>query len=427
MNRPTRSLLASATIAACAAAQEAPKQDPAPPPPPAGITWKDLVRSGSPLKFYGFLRMDAYYNTARMDSVILPSRMLSETDGTPAAGQAKRNDDQYALDPRLTRFGVDVTGPEVDGAKTMGKLEIDFANFPQGSAESRATPRIRLAYVDIKKDQLGLRIGQDWDIVSPLFPAVNGELLMWNAGNLGDRRAQIQGRWVDDADAKKESVSLKAAIGYTGAITNEDLDTGALAGERDGFDSGTPQLQVRAGYKGLELVESKRSDIGLWGMFGRTETDTFFNGENRFDTWCGGVDMVVPIASTLTLRAEAWTGANLADIRGGMGQSINTATGEEIASSGGWAELICACTARTQVHIGASIDDPENDDLSPTLASANRRRNQTGYVGTFHDFESGLRTGFDVIYWQTEYTGAFGTNGSTGNGLRFNLYFVFNF
>src|SRR5688572_18849097 len=117
MNRPTRLLLATATLAACALAQEPAKQDPAappPPPPPKDITWSDLVRSGSPIKFYGFVRMDAYYNTARMDSVILPSRMLPETDGTPAAGQAKRNDDQYALDPRLTRFGIDVTGPEVD-------------------------------------------------------------------------------------------------------------------------------------------------------------------------------------------------------------------------------------------------------------------------------------------------------------------------
>jgi hypothetical protein len=439
MNRLTRSLLASAVTTACLSAQDPPKPGTPQPVPPiakdapkheaatAPFDWKTLVNKGFPIKFYGFFRLDTYYNTARMDSVILPGRMLPETEGTPAAGQAKRNDDQFAFDPRLTRFGFDISGPDVDGCKTTGKLEIDFANFPTGSAESRATPRIRLAYADLRKDQVGLRVGQDWDVVSPLFPSVNGELLMWNAGNTGDRRAQIQGRWFDDADEKKAKCSLRAALAYTGAINNEDLDAGTLAGERDGFDSGLPQVQARAGWREFALVEGKPTDVGVWGMFGRTETDTFFGGENRFDTWLGGIDLTMPISSKLTIRAEAWTGANLGDIRGGIGQTINTATGEEIASSGGWAELVCKCTDKTQVHAGASLDDPENDDLSTTVASASRRRNQTAYLGTAMDWDSGMRTGFDVIYWQTDYTGPDGTNGSSGNGLRFNLYFQFNF
>lgn len=422
MNRLTTQVLVAASLAATLAAQDPAKQE-----PPPNISWKDLTREGGPIKFYGFFRLDTYYNTARMDSVIIPSRVLPETDGTPGAGEAKRNDDQFAMDPRLTRFGIDVAGPEVDGVKTSGKLEIDFANFPTGSAESRATPRIRLAYIDVKKENFGLRFGQDWDVVSPLFPSVNGELLMWNAGNTGDRRAQIQGRWVDNPDATKEVMSLKAALAMTGAVNNEDLDTGTLAGERDGFDSGMPQIQVRAGYKGLELAEGKKSDIGVWGMFGRTETDTFFNGNNRFDTWLAGFDWTLPVTAKLTLRGELWTGANLGDIRGGMGQTINTQTGNEIESTGGWAELVCKCTAQTQLHVGATCDDPKNDDLSLTLANANRRRNQSGYIGTIVDWDTKLRTGLDVIYWQSEYTGAPGTNGSTGNAVRFDLYFQFNF
>jgi hypothetical protein len=160
-------------------------------------------------------------------------------------------------------------------------------------------------------------------------------------------------------------------------------------------------------------------------MYGRTETDTFFANENRWDTWCAGVDFQVPLNPTFAVRGEAWTGANLGDIRGCIGQTINTTTGEEIASSGGWAELICSCTAKTKFHVGASLDDPENDDLNATLA--NRRRNQAAYVGTIVDWDSGLRTGFDVIYWQTDYMGANGTNGSSGNAVRCNLYFQLDF
>jgi hypothetical protein len=413
MNHATRLLLVGAALTACALAQDAAKA----PAPVTPITWKDLVSSGTPLRFYGFFRLDAYYNTARMDSVVLPSRVLPET---------KRNDDQFFLDPRLTRFGFDVTPADVEGTKVGGKLEIDFANFPTGSSESRATPRIRLAYIDIAKDQYGLRVGQDWDVVSPIFPTANGELLMWNAGNIGDRRAQIQGRWNNDADASKATFGLKAALGLTGAINNEDLDT--TAGERDGFDSGMPHAQVRAGYKGFKPVESRNAaDIGAWGMFGRTQTDTAFNGETRFDTWCGGLDFTIPLTSAFTARGEVWTGQNLGDIRGGIAQTINTATGEEIASSGGWAELQYEHTKQTKFHVGATLDDPEDDDLSTTLANANKRRNQAAYIGTIVDWDTKVRTGFDVIYWETDYTGAPGTNGSSGNTVRLNLYFQFNF
>ncbi|HEX6813053.1 MAG TPA: hypothetical protein VF384_15620 [Planctomycetota bacterium] len=415
MNKLSLSLLAAGT-AACLPSQEKPAGAAE---QPTDIQWKDLTRSGLPIKFYGFLRLDAYYNTARMDSVVIPSRVLAET--------GKHNDDQFHLDPRLTRFGLDVMPIDAGGSKVSGRLEIDFANFPTGVSESRPTPRIRVAYIDIGKDELGLRVGQDWDVVAPLFPAVNHELLMWNAGNLGDRRAQITGRYVPNA-----TFEVKAMLGLTGAITNEDLDTGSAAGERDGFDSGLPQGQMRAGWKPFELVEKKAAELGVWGMYGQTQSDTFFDGENRFDTWTAGLDWQVPLTSAFTLRGEAWTGENLGDIRGGMGQTINTdpasaAFGDGIRSSGGWTEVVYAYTAKTKFHLGATMDDPENDDLSTTLASANKRLNQAAYIGTVVDWDNGVRTGFDTIYWQSEYMGPNGTNGSLGNTLRFNLYFQLNF
>lgn len=428
MNPLRIALLASAASSAALLGQttgQATGQTPDPKPPaPAATNWLDLTRSGLPIKFYGFLRLDAYYNTSRFDSVVIPTRVLPET---------KRNDDQVHMDPRLTRFGFDITPAEINGAKVLAKLETDFANFPTGSSESRATPRIRLAYIDVAKNDLGLRVGQDWDIISPLFPAVNGEMLMWNAGNLGDRRAQIQGRYAPKGGA----FDVKAALGLTGAVNNQDLDT--TTGERDGFDSGLPHLQMRAGYTHTREVEwTDRKDgkespakskvttqIGAWGMFGRTETDTAFGGEHRFDTWTMGLDWSIGLTRTLTLRGEAWRGENLGDVRGGVGQTINTTTGKEIGSTGGWAELVCSCTAKTKFHVGGTIDDPDNDDLGTT--SSFIRRNLAGYLGTTVDWETGIRTGFDVTWWQTEYAGADGTNGSSGNAMRFDLYFQYNF
>ena len=419
MNRLSHVLLAAGTSAAAVCAQN----PPADPPPPTPIQWKDITAKGLPIKFYGFLHFEVHYNTARMDSVVVPSRVLPETDGTPGAGEAKRNDDQIHFDPRLTRFGVELTPVKVNDVTVSGKLEMDFANFPAGVAESRATPRMRLAYIDVAEDTLGLRVGQDWDTFSPLNPSVNNELLMWNAGNTGDRRSQIQGRW----KAASGSTELKAALALTGAITNEDLDGGASNSERDGFDSGLPQLQVRAGFKPFEIVEKKPSEVGFWGVYGQTQTDTAFNGERRFDVWIAGCDVTIPLAGAFTLRGEGWLGENVGDVRGGIGQSINTATGEEIASAGGWAEIQYALTAKTRFHLGATLDDPDNDDLSTTLTSANKRLNESAYCGTVVDCDSGVRTGLDCTYWQTEYMGTFPTNGSTGNGVRVDLWFRLNF
>lgn len=375
------------------------------------LTWKDLSKSGFPIRFYGFLRLDTYYNTARMNNIILPFTV------SPENGTTVDDDDAgFALDPRLTRFGVDITPGKIGETNVSGKLEIDFANFPTGSSESRPTPRIRVAWMDLLKDSLGLRLGQDWDVVSPLFPAVNNETLMWNAGNTGDRRAQIQGRWAP----KESSLDLKAALGLTGAITNEDLDAGmpGATPERDGFDSGLPHLQVRAGWKPGALVEKKPVEIGAWGALGKTETDTSFAGEKRFDVNLVGLDFQVPFSTHLSLRGEAWTGENLGDFRGGVGQSINTATGDEIGSAGGWAELVLSASDRLRFHAGSTLDDPDNGDVPSGAA----QRNFASYVGTIKDWPSGLRTGFDVIYWDTEWAGT-----DDGDGLRFNLYFQYNF
>lgn len=406
---PRTLLLCAPALAGCLAAQSVP---PAPAvPPPEALDWKDLTKSGIPIKFYGFLRMDAYYNTARANSVILPATVLPENGTT-----AKPNDDQFAFDPRLTRFGVDVLPAPIGDTRVTGKLEIDFANFPNGSPESRPTPRMRLGYIDIDRGDYGFRIGQDWDTISPLYPAVNHELLMWNAGNLGDRRAQMQARY----DPEDSSLLLEASLGLTGAINNQDLDptTPGVSTERDGFDYGLPHVQARIGWKDALLVDDKPADLGLWGAFGRIETDTAFGGETRFDTWTVGVDVQVPLSDSLTLRGEGWIGENLGDFRGCIGQTINITTGEEIASIGGWAELVLAASSKTKFHLGATTDNPENDDLGAGAPT----ENLVGYVGTVHDWDCGVRTGFDVLYWETDWVAA-----GIGNMVRFNLYFQYDF
>src|SRR2546428_344657 len=82
-------------------------------------------------------------------------------------------------------FGPDVAA--LANAKTGGKLEVDFYNNGlAGQSESREALRMRHAYLTMKWDDFTLLAGQTADVISPIYPIVNNDLVMWGAGNLGD-------------------------------------------------------------------------------------------------------------------------------------------------------------------------------------------------------------------------------------------------
>jgi hypothetical protein len=131
------------------------------------------------------------------------------------------------------------------------------------------------------------------------------------------------------------------------------------------------------------------------------------------------------------VRGEAWYGQALSDMRGGIGQSINTLTGQEIRSAGGFAELRWQMVESFRVHVGGSLDDPRNGDVrgdNNAATGAFRNRNWTAYGGCLKDWGAGFQTGFDVIYWETEWVDTLAnSNVAIGNMVRCNFYVQLNF
>lgn len=358
----------------------------------------------SEFRFYGFARLDAIYDDSRPNALQTPTFILSED---PAVG--REDEDSATLHPRLTRFGLDLVGPVLEGlggARLGGKLEIDFQN---GGRESRAVPRYRHAYLTLAWDRATLLVGQTWDLISPLYPEVNGDTLMWNAGNLGDRRAQV--RWTYEPG--EGGLSFAAAAGLTGAVDDQDLDGD---GTRDGEDAAVPNLQARLGWS--RSVATGRLAFGLWGYTAREEVQSPVGGETEFDSFAAGVDFSVPLPGSLAFRGEAWTGENLSDVRGGIGQAVNTATGREIASRGGWAELGWKSGGAYSVYAGGTLDDPDDDDLRP----GDRTENSAWYLVQRLDFARAFRVGLDYLHWTTEYVGL-----DEGTDNRLNLYVIYFF
>jgi len=103
-------------------------------------------------------------------------------------------------------------------------------------------------------------------VVSPLFPTVNNDSLMWNAGNVGDRRPQLRAAY--ERKAGRGKVALAGSFGLTGAIDAQDLDAN---GFRDGEESALPNFQGRVGYS-RPLGKGREASLGVSGFYGFMKT-----------------------------------------------------------------------------------------------------------------------------------------------------------
>jgi hypothetical protein len=391
-------------------------------PPPAPVTQakpgSDITREGFGLKFYGFLRADLEADSRRMsfDSQ-LPFFVLSPADPS----QAAQRTGNLTIHPRLTRVGFDISPPPLgDGWQATGKLEMDFYNsiidrpaaggpLPRDLvSNSRAALRIRLAYLQVNKGDFSFLAGQHWEVIAPLFPAYNADVLMWNAGNPGDRRPQLRlGYEPKVGDGK---FSLVGAVGSSGAVDGQDLDGD---GFRDGETAVAPTIQARAGYS--RPLAGQTFSIGVWGHYAEQQLNrTFIAGRGEFDSSLAGLDFTIPIFSSLAVRGEVWKGKGLSDVRGGVGQAINPVTGEVIEAAGGWAELTYKFNSHYTVNLGSTLDNPFARDLT---AANGRIRNRAHYIANRFSVGKGFSFGVDYGYWQTKYKG-----NPTGTNNRFNLY-----
>jgi hypothetical protein len=292
------------------------------------VKWNELVAGKSRLKLYGFLRADAIFDDSRPgaggtagnpNATLIPAYILNENaaavpglGGLAGVGLVNNapapNAEDFTVHPRLTRLGLDFTGPEIPGlwnAKTGGKLEIDFYNLT-GTSESREFLRMRHAYLTLKWDDVSLLAGQTVDLISPTL--------------------------------------------------------------RAGEASGLPTVQARVAYR-FPVAEKLNAELGGWVHYARERFDTPIGTSSRqtFYSEAAGLDLMVPLyKDLLTLKGELWTGKNLDDVRGGILQGVNPTSGREIHAVGGWAELTYKPKKWTSLHGGYTFDNPRRADLLST-------------------------------------------------------------
>jgi hypothetical protein len=371
------------------------------------VHWSEIIGEGNRIKLYGFLRLDLDIDSQHPNNTQTPLFINS-----PEASAGGTTNGDFSMHPRLTRFGVDYSGPRLEklaNARLSGKLETDFEN---GGSESRQIIRIRHAYLRMDWSSFSLLAGQTWDTVSPLFPTVNNDTLQWNAGNVGDRRPQLRAAY--EPKVGRGKFSFTGGIGLTGAIDALDLDNNTF---RDGEESHLPDYQARLGYS-HPLVKDQNVSFGVSGFYGYLKTARPVAGRTNFHAQLLNVDFTLPLASRLSLRGEGWWGRNMSDVRGGAGQGINTANGREIRGRGGWSELSLKASRYLSINPGFSTDDPVDGDV----ANGGRTRNQTFYIANRITPGGNFTIGADYLHWLTNFKGL-----RRGVDNRVNIFFQYSF
>lgn len=316
---------------------------------------QDRSKVGSRLRnnveLSGMVLVNGFSTTARVNNSDVPTIVVTPQDssGLPNAhlgGQV-----------RQSRIGLTISGANALGAMLSGDFQLDFYGGQQPSSGGRTfpLPRIRTAFVRLDWRHVGLLVGQESQLTSPLNPvsfAAVGLPGYTNAGNLWF--------WIPQARLTYQTGG-SIRFGVQGAALAPMLDRPqpAFLTQPDSAEkSRRPNLQAR-GYVS-------------WG-FGDTESQVGFGvhrgwiattGDTLMTTEALTADARIMFGEKAMLQGEFfYNGRGLAALGGGgVGQQFGAA-GAPVDSRGGWVQLNLRPTFSWELGGGYGLDDPDDADL----------------------------------------------------------------
>jgi hypothetical protein len=348
--------------------------------------------SGLGIEFYGYVKLDAAYDTARV-SIGDYARWVESEQGNP-------HDNEFNLTANETRVGVRLRGPVMENFRSSGQVELDFYG---GGAENSPFPRLRQANLSFDWPSVGFGVlaGQANDVISPLWmPRVNFSPGWWQ-GNIGYRRPQLRLTQnlslAEDVDLKFEAAAVRTIAETFTTPRDSFFDPGA--------DAGFPTAQGRVS---LTFPGPGRQPItlGVSGHWGEEEHDfTNFVNSVTFKTWSGNVDLTLPLTPWLSLRGEAYLGSDLGAYLGGIGQGVNPTLLRPIRDRGGWAAATLGPFGPWAFNLGYGIDDVRRRDLTANLDPTKdpRAQNWVAFGNVYYSLNPNLQLALEVARMRTTY------------------------
>jgi hypothetical protein len=355
----------------------------------AGIASAQQSTVTLPFSVYGYIKLDAAYDSAPTSS------------GNYArwAEPGNSEDNQFNMSARQTRLGMKFSGHDTEDVKAAGRIEFDFYG---GGAENKNLLLLRHSYLTINwpKHDFTILAGQTSDVMAPMVSTTVNYTVNWWIGDIGYRRPQIR-------------FTKGFAMGEGSRFEIQAAAARAIDGEQNGY----PMAQGRASVS-FPGVSGRSASLGFSGHYGEEIAE--------IETWSAAVDIAMPLSSSVMFKGEGWTGVNLDAFLGGIDQGLvydytdplSPVPIDGVESRGGWAQLTFGPFGAWNYNVGASMDDPTDDDI----VDGGRISNRLAYVNTFYDITGQVKTGFEISQISTEYK-----NAEDGEALRFQTAFIYSF
>ncbi len=378
---------------------------------------KPSLWSNLDVQFYGFIKADAAYDTSRVTSgnyVVWVNREASDS-----------GDNEFNLTANETRLGFAINGPKGATMETSGRVEFDF--YGSNAEENKPKLQIRHAYLQVlwPESRFSVLAGQTWDVISPLNPSTLNYTVLWDGGNIGYRRPQIRLTKELTVAPPQTTLNLQGAIVRT---IGRDV-IGISPTSESGEDAGFPTLEGRVGLT-FPWLQAGPTTVGVSGHWGQEEYDgTGAFANQNFDSWSVNLDVQQPICEKLMVKAEVFTGENLATYFGGIGQGVravkdpadSTKTigyGNEIAARGGWCAATLGPWSQTTFNVGIGLDDVDDDDVN----AGDRTLNRCIFGNAVYALNTHMDVGFELSHWRTDYKGS-----GDADDVRFQASFKYKF
>ncbi|MCM8812599.1 MAG: hypothetical protein NC924_01520, partial [Candidatus Omnitrophica bacterium] len=336
------------------------------------------VQSKYPITVYGLVKVDMSYDDSTTNNGNVAYWVVNEG----ATGAAK-DAPAFNLGAKDTRLGLKIKGPDYEDVETNGLIEFDFLS--PGGGENTSEMRTRHLYVNMvfPDSDFNVLVGQTWDVVMPQIPTMFNYTVMWYGGNVGYRRPQVRlGKGIALSDDTK--LMLQAAL--TRPIGDAQATNGLI--NDTGEDSGLPGFQARAAVT-MPLLAEKKATIGLNAAMGKETRNPETATEKDYDVNLFGIDVNVPVADKIALKGEYWTGENVDEFLGGIGNGTNTTLLKSIEASGYWIGVDFGPFESWKFALAYGVDDPDAADL----ANDSRDKNTTYLVNTRYAFSEAVNFG----------------------------------
>lgn len=379
-----------------------------------------MMGSNFDVTFYGYIKAEMAYHSARGfgDNWLV----FAYPDMEPYKSQ-----NTLTFTARQTRFGFNISAPgPSEDSKVLGNLEFDF--YGSGWTENKPALMMRRATITLKYPKWSILVGNEWMLMSPLYPHVSNYPAGAGIGNLGYRMPQFRFTFGDQF-----RVAVSAGEKIEGDLTTSDFDAGD--------NSATPDFQAQIGYwgkNGLILVFS--------GHYGEEKYDEGPDSAGSyhdvtFESWSVNFSMNVPITKKFGIGGEFFHGVNLDAWYTGsiFGQGVGkTASGRRVPvhDTGGWGEFWVKPIDKLTAYIGYGVDDPLDRELKggpwPKLPSSllpvdgGFTRNQMYYTHILYNITKAFVVSLEVMRVDTEYKND-GIPGNDGQVYRTDLAFWFFF